>query len=112
MSEPVKPFDAGDEAQVKAKQKKNRLAIQQRQDDLKAVMGTPAGRRHIWHVLEMAGVYSDTGHTDPVMIGRFLGRRSLGNELLAELVSVCLPEYLLMESEARNKQQKEDEANG
>ena len=30
MSEPAKPFDAGDEAQVKAKQKKNRLAIQQR----------------------------------------------------------------------------------
>lgn len=111
MSDNTKPYDAGDETHVKSAKRKGKLAEAQKKADLKVVMSTPEGRRHIWGQLEICGVYDDTLHTDPLMLGRFLGRRSLGLKLLQETILYCRKEYLLMESEARN-QQKEDKANG
>ena len=101
------PYNSADEVQVKRRRTKAQIAEDQHKADLQAIMATPGGRRERWAVLAAAGVFSDTGSVDPFMVGRFLGRRSLGLELLAEIMTVCPSEYLLMQSEAMKRDKEE-----
>ena len=108
MSDPIEvPYNSSDETHVKAQTIKKKAKDQTANDDLKGVMATASGRRFVWRVLSMTGLHQDTGHTDPVMVGRFLGRRALGNQLYAEVITICPDEYLLMQSEAMTKTKKE-----
>lgn len=111
MNEPKPVYDAGDEVSVRGAKQKHKLAKIQHDADTRTVMGTPAGRRFMWRLLGGSGIYGRTFETDPMTVGKFLGRREQGLDLLAELMTVCLPEYLLMETEART-QEKQEESNG
>jgi hypothetical protein len=91
----------------KPKMSKAKLAEMTRKHDWKKVMGMPEGRRLMWSTLDLLGVYSDTGHTDPIQVGRFLGARSKGLQLLAEIIEVCPDEYLQMQVEAMRKDKEE-----
>lgn len=104
------PYNSGDPEQVKSKKTRAKHAEDQHKNDLRAIMATVGGRRYLWALMGACGVFSDTGSVDPLLVGRFLGRRSLGLELLAEVMTICPDEYLLMQSEAM-KQDKEDSTN-
>jgi len=104
------PYNSSDETQVKRRKTKAQLAEDQHKADLQAIMATPGGRRERWALLSSCGVFGDTGSIDPMTVGRFLGRRSLGLELLSEVMAICPNEYLVMQSEAM-KRDKEDSTN-
>lgn len=80
-------------------------------EDLRWVMSEPQGRRFIWRLASIAGVFDDTLQTDPVLLGRFLGRRSLGHEIYGEAIEECLEQYLLMQREAMAANQREKTEN-
>lgn len=106
----AEPYNSGDPEQVKRKRTKAQIAEDLHKNDLRAIMATPGGRRYLWGLMGSCGVFLDTCNTEPLTVGRFLGRRSLGLELLTEIMTICPNEYLVMQSEAM-KQDKEDTAN-
>lgn len=95
------------EARPKKRETRAKIARDLEISDLRWVLSAPQGRRFYWRVMGMAGVYSDTLQTEPVMLGRFLGRRSLGQELLGEVLEECPDAYLQMQREAMTAEKNE-----
>lgn len=97
---------------MRPEKKKTRAALgsEQRKEDVRALMAMASGRRVFWDVLARLNVFSDTAQTDLLRVGRFLGARSRGLELMAEIIETCPDEYLLMQREAMQSEriQKEE----
>lgn len=68
--------------------------------DTKTVMGTPAGRRWVWALLDASGVWADTFQESPTLHARAAGRRSMGLDVMARLQRTVPFEYLAMVREA------------
>lgn len=73
--------------------------------DLQTVMNLPQGRRLIWRLLSMAGIFS------PCYSPESEGARRSGLALLGEIMSETPNEYLTMQKEAMlaEKKRKEEE---
>ena len=106
----AEPYNSANPEHVKSKKTRAKHAEDQHKNDLRAIMATVGGRRYLWALLGSCGVFLDTAGTEPLLLGRFMGRRSLGLELLIEIMTICPDEYLVMQSEAM-KQDKEDSTN-
>lgn len=84
-----------------AEQREKRLLAQQR-NDLLSIMDTPAGRRVLRRVIytfagrDRSSYLDATRGSDPVF---FEGQRNVGLRLLAEMQTVSVNLYLLMEAE-------------
>jgi hypothetical protein len=79
--------------------------------DLKAVMQTPEGRRFVWRLITLGGVYrlSYQGNSDDTAFNE--GRRSVGLVLMADTHDHMLGLYQTMEKEQLhelNERRKED----
>lgn len=68
--------------------------------DLQKVMSQQPGRRFIWRQLSLAGIFS------PCFTAEAEGARRSGLNLLAEIMSETPKEYLLMQQEAMQAEQK------
>ena len=98
-------MNAADTRSVRNAAKKERLAIRQANDDTRAVLSTPAGRRYVWRLLGKCGVFrqdSPHGSTGEVLFqsGQEAGRRKIGLELMAEIQQVDPSLYATMAKEA------------
>lgn len=91
--------------QEQATQRSNQLAA-----DFKEVLGTPAGRRVLWHLMDRAGTFRlsyvserphDTAFND--------GCRDMGNYLLDEVMKVDVHIFSLMQGEHRASKEREKE---
>lgn len=91
---------AAEEAQ-EAADLEQRLAREREVADLRVLMGTAAGRRFMWRLLEKTGLYksSMTGNSQTFFLE---GQRNIGLYLLAQVNEHCLDEYVLMMSENRS----------
>lgn len=110
-----KTFNAGDEAQVGKRKRKEDFERLQEVADLKAVLSIVEGRRFIWGLLGdpagKSGVFQSTFNTNALAMAFNEGARSRGLKLLSEVADQFPDLYLLMQSEAANltKQEKEND---
>lgn len=99
MIEDFNPTDvlALDDARADQQLAQN-LRRQQEVSDFQWVMSTEAGRRYIYRLLGMTGVYrsSFTGNNTTFFNE---GQRNIGLMIQTEAIEVCTDEYLLMMKE-------------
>lgn len=67
--------------------------------DLRQVMGSKEGRRFVWRLLSGAGVFRLSFNQNAMQMAFNEGRRSFGNETLADLKACCSDLYQRMENE-------------
>jgi hypothetical protein len=78
------------------------LAKREEEADTKWLMGSEAGRRVVWELLEFAGVF----RTSPTMDNWTFfneGQRNVGLKLLGRIQAHCPDEYALMIKEHRDE---------
>ena len=101
-------YDAFDlpsqEAQRKDAEEKAKLRARIEIDDIKWVMSNKRGRRMMHGVLERAGVFRLSFHTNALQMAFNEGTRNEGLSVLARLMEHCPELYSLM-----LKEQKDDE---
>lgn len=76
--------------------------------DLLTVMSKQDGRRFVYRLLEQAGIYHSSFHTNALTMAHAEGRRQLGLWLLNEIMYSCYPEYQLMMKEAIDERRIDD----
>lgn len=87
--------NAADESQVKGAVQKKQLIDEKKNNDLKFILSSEQGRRYIWRQLSSCGVFQSSFRTS-AEIYYLEGRRSIGLQLLAEVME-CDPEaYIKM----------------
>lgn len=100
--------NAADAEQVEHAGKSEQAARKQELDDLRLVMGDPAGRRVLWRLIGEAGTFASAFHRDPIQMAYYTGRQDLGHFLVGELGEASAKDWLVMQVEA-NKIQFDDE---
>lgn len=86
------------------------LQREQEVADLRAVMSTAAGRRFIWKMLGDSGVFSPSfvpGASDTTAFKE--GARNFGLMLLGDITNEAPGQYLIMQKEAMDNDQKKRE---
>jgi hypothetical protein len=103
------PLDlSGQREKAEAAGEKARLEADQAAADLKAVMADPAGRRFVWRLLELAGIYRASFAGESTHATAFNeGQRSGGLRMLSEIFSACPGSYELMVKEANERRTKQ-----
>ncbi len=87
MPEPRDDNFIDSEARIRQKkrtQDEERLHIREVNDTLK-VLKTPEGRRFIWHIISLAGIFRDPFTANANTTGYLCGRQSIGRDLLIDL---------------------------
>lgn len=106
----VQVRNAGDRRQVRAAGRLERVREERWIDNLREVMATPQGRIVMWELLRRAGIYRSVFNTHGSVQSYNVGRQDFGHELMAELLRLGDEPYLLMESEARMLEARENRA--
>ena len=97
-----KPLDyKAQEAQQLQDEKTKEILRQIEAEDFLWLMGDPRGRRIMWRLLEMTGIYrsSFTGNSETFFRE---GARNVGLQLVAEIHNLCPEQYSLMTQEQRD----------
>ncbi len=81
-------------------QERFRLALLQRADDLRFVMGSSDGRRFVYGLLDSANLFGSSFGADAHTSAFLEGRRAFAVELVRQLQSESRDAYVLMISEA------------
>lgn len=80
-------------------------------EDVKRQMKSRGGRRLLWRILEMAGIYHSSFSLEPLLMANKEGARNIGLMLLADIMAVDPDGYILMAREAKARDdQKAKEA--
>ena len=79
-----------------------KLRRHQEQADIETLMGTPAGRRFVWRLLDATKVFqtSMTGNSYTFFNE---GRRDVGLLIFGEVMEVCPDLYVTMQNEAKEE---------
>lgn len=80
------------------------LAARTEVDDIKWLMSSKRGRRIVHRVLEGAGVYRISFHTNALQMAFNEGNRNQGNALLAMVTTHCPERYIDLLNEAKNNE--------
>lgn len=100
-----KPYNAGDEVQVKTRKRRLDLERKQETNDLQSVMGTAYGRRFIWRWLGITGVHRTSFNTNALSMAHAEGQRGVGLMLEAEIMETDPKLYLTMQAEAISQEE-------
>jgi hypothetical protein len=82
--------------------RRERLARQSEDDDLKWLMGSKRGRRIVWRLLDRAGVFRSSFNTNAMQMSFAEGGRNEGLRILAQVHTLCPELYPVMLKEATN----------
>jgi len=97
-------YDAGNKKDVRRLEKQAKLEEQQRKEIVTGIMSVAPGRRWICELLEHCHVfatsYSDVGNRMAFMEGQ----REVGLMLLADIMSACPDQYILMMRERNERE--------
>lgn len=96
---------AGQHADKREAEARKRVQRQQEIGELKWLMSSPRGRRIMWRLLDLAGVYRISFDPNAMKMAFNEGNRNLGNQLLKEVMTLC-PELfpvMLKEHEDANR---------
>ena len=101
VEEPTVP-DLGDKKTVEKRKTKLELRSIQQNEDLRAILATPGGRRFLWRLLEQTGMYVSSYQGEERALPAIYreGMRSLGLWSIGEISSADPGAYALMRSEA------------
>lgn len=70
-------------------------------EDLRWVMSSPKGRRFMWWLIGLAGVYRPSFNNSGSVTAFNEGQRNVGLALLAQISEHCHGEFLRMQEEQR-----------
>lgn len=98
--------NASDPRQVKERVDRETLDREQELNDIRALMHDEWGRRMMWRLLEMAGVYRSSFDASNNRICFNEGRRDVGLHLLADVDEACPEAMVLMSKEAKLRETK------
>ncbi len=99
------PFDAGDQKQVKVRKTKAQLERELQVEEMRVILSTKGGRNVIWRVFCMSKLFCSPPGEDHACL-RAVGRQDLGRELLAEVFTSDAKAFILMQSEADERDNK------
>lgn len=103
MSEIYDPTDLrGQEAARQDAEEAARLARETEIGDLKWLMSSKRGRRIMWRLLEMSGPFHLSFDRNAMQMAFNDGKRSVGNRLFNEVMSLCPEMYPVMAKEQKN----------
>ena len=100
-----KPFDTGDEKQVKERKNVHQLARDQEVEELRALLETYGGRSFVWRLLEQCGIYR-AAVGDPHEILRGEGKRDIGLWAMDEVFTSDPEAYTIMRNEGKLREMK------
>lgn len=92
--------DVGDEDKVKVKKTKSVTKREKETEDLRAILNTYGGRAFIWRVLSDCGVFASSFTGDAAHTFYREGKRSVGLEIVRDIVKVDVNLYNKMQYEA------------
>lgn len=101
-SDPERPYDAGDEADVKKAKQAARRKTAQLDEVTAGLMSTKSGRMWIAAKLADLGAYHTPFAHDPHQTAFNCGRHSVGLQLLAEVTRVAPADYIKLLEEQRD----------
>lgn len=88
-------------------EKRKQLRRAQEEADVKAVLETPAGKRYVWRLLGITGVFRNPMQGDGDANTNFrCGMQAVGQTVLGEIHELCPERY----SEMVKEQQRSDDA--
>lgn len=95
-------YDAGDPAHVKRKKTRAQIKREGESEDIKQVLETQSGRNYVWKLLTSCGIYksSFTGNSTTFFNE---GKRSIGLEMLEDILATVPNAYAKMSAENNNK---------
>jgi hypothetical protein len=105
MLEGAEPFDVNREVAIQEQADEARNLTRLGQDtDLLSLMNTVQGRRFMWRLLDLAGVFRLSYAGEATHATAFAeGGRQIGNVLLADIHRLCPVKYQLMVSEQQTR---------
>ncbi len=104
MSDRALVRNTSDRSQVRKAKKTERQLKVEYDENLKAVLGTYAGRFVLWTIAEYAGPMTQSYRGEATHDTSFQeGKRSGGLRLIAEVCRVSLASYHLMQTEAASR---------
>lgn len=99
------PIDTSSTEQLKKRKSKAKLLQEQDANDLHTVLSTVGGRNVMWRILTSCGIYKSSYDGDPTATVFREGRRSVGLELLAVILSSSPQAYADMSLEAAKRKE-------
>lgn len=96
---------ASQEAHREEQRQRAQLAARTEVEDLKWLMSSKRGRRIVHRILEGAGVYRISFHTNALQMAFNEGNRNQGNALLALVTTHCPDRYIELLNEAKTNEQ-------
>ena len=92
-------MDASDPKSVRKAQKAAKTAERLRQDVIRNLMSTIAGRAFVYDLLEGCHVFVTSFSLNALQMAHNEGERTVGLRLLADIMRVCPDKYVLMARE-------------
>src|SRR5688500_5798446 len=93
-------YNASDHKQVKERERKVKRTHAQAVMDLKAVVGTPEGRRFLWRFMAECGVEKSTFNPNAALAAHASGMRDAGQMLKAWIIEADEQSLLKMIQES------------
>lgn len=100
--DPIDEHGGQQDAELTAHQQKLENARKTAADDIKWMMSSPRGRRIVWWLLEIAGVYKTSYPCDANMPFRE-GGRNIGLQIQARIIEHCPDAHIAMLNEHKAK---------
>lgn len=98
--------DTSNREQVRSAEELHLLRTHVEAEMLREVLKTFAGRHVLFSILAKAEIYGDVMSSDVAETNRFLGRRSVGLEVLTEVLTARPDVYIIMQKEGADFEAK------
>lgn len=92
--------EAADAEQAKAERQKRIVE----ESDFKFIMGTKQGRRFMWRLLSITGLFQNPYRGGAEFAGFHSGEQNVGQQLLAEIHGLCPERYVDMLKEQQDNE--------
>lgn len=76
-----------DKPTKKTREERTKQRLERDLDDIRFISKTPQGRRFLWRILTKAQVFSSNAIDNVIPLARIEGRRSVGLEILSDIMS-------------------------
>lgn len=85
------------------KEQRAKLAANERREGWQTIMSTPASRRVMWEIFEMQRLYQVAMSTDHGALAFSEGRRSVGIQVMDQMLAHCVDQHDRMVAENRHR---------
>ena len=109
MSNNYDPIDLrGQELSKEEAEARARVLRETEIADVKWLMSSPRGRRLVWRLLAISGVFQSSFDQNSMKMAFNEGRRNFGNQLFDEVMTFCPEMFPVMQRDARDNKEQQD----